>query len=67
MEALDICRWMDAGIRSGSYRGGILSDLESSVRQFQQKIREHLPVSKWRESPESGRVATLNLEMRRND
>jgi phenylpropionate dioxygenase-like ring-hydroxylating dioxygenase large terminal subunit/AcrR family transcriptional regulator len=66
-KALDICRWTDAGIRSGSYRGGVLSDLESSVRQFHQKIREHLPVSKWRESPESGRVATLNLEMRRDD
>jgi phenylpropionate dioxygenase-like ring-hydroxylating dioxygenase large terminal subunit len=61
---LDICRWTDEGIRSGSYRGGILSDLESSVREFHQKVRDHIPVARRREAPESGQVATLNQEMR---
>ena len=61
---LDICRWTDEGIRSGSYRGGILSDLESSVREFHQKVRDHIPVARRREAPESGRVTTLNQEMR---
>jgi phenylpropionate dioxygenase-like ring-hydroxylating dioxygenase large terminal subunit/AcrR family transcriptional regulator len=61
---LDICRWTGEGIRSGSYQGGILSDLESGVREFHRKIRDVIPVSRQREAPDSSRVATLNQEMR---
>jgi phenylpropionate dioxygenase-like ring-hydroxylating dioxygenase large terminal subunit/AcrR family transcriptional regulator len=63
---LDICRWTDEGIRSGSYRGGILSDLESGVREFHRKVRELIPVARQREAPEAGQLAALDQEMRRD-
>jgi phenylpropionate dioxygenase-like ring-hydroxylating dioxygenase large terminal subunit len=64
---LNICGWTDQGIRSGSYRGGILSDLESSVREFHRKVRELIPVARRRDAPAPGRLAALNDEMRLDD
>ncbi len=66
-EDVDFCRWTDTGVRSSGYPGGVLSDLESGVREFQDRIREMIPVSRRAKAPPAGRVAAVNSEMQRND
>jgi phenylpropionate dioxygenase-like ring-hydroxylating dioxygenase large terminal subunit len=64
-EDLDFCRWTDAGIRSSGYPGGVLSSLESGVRELQDRIRELIPVARCRERPAPGTVRSLNEQMSR--
>jgi phenylpropionate dioxygenase-like ring-hydroxylating dioxygenase large terminal subunit len=66
-EDVDFCRWTDTGVRSSGYPGGVLSDLESGVREFQDRIREMIPVSRRAKAPPAGRVAAVNSEMQRDD
>ncbi|MCH7601050.1 MAG: Rieske 2Fe-2S domain-containing protein [Myxococcales bacterium] len=64
-EDLDFCRWTDTGVRSSGYRGGFLSNLESGVREFHEKIRELIPVASCSDAPLIGRVAAVNEELSR--
>ena len=64
-EDLDFCRWTDTGVRSSGYRGGFLSNLESGVREFHEKIRELIPVAGCSDAPLIGRVAAVNEELSR--
>ena len=60
-----LCRATDEGVQSGRYLGGYLSELETGVRIFQDKIRGLLPVAGAVEAPARGRVAALNAELLR--
>jgi hypothetical protein len=66
-EDLNFCRWTDAGVQTSAYPGGVLSNLESGVRNFQDRIREMIPVARRAAAPPAGRVAAVNSEMQRND
>jgi hypothetical protein len=45
----------------------MLSDLESGVRDFQDRIRELIPVARCPEAPPAGRITAVNREMQRDD
>lgn len=64
-EDLDFCYWTDAGVRTDGYPGGLLSELESGVRKFQDRVRKLLPVAGCAEAPSNDRVAAVNDEMKR--
>jgi phenylpropionate dioxygenase-like ring-hydroxylating dioxygenase large terminal subunit/AcrR family transcriptional regulator len=66
-EDLEFCSWTDAGIRSSSYQGGVLSGQESGVVRFHERIRKLIPVAKLHDAPPTGRVSALNETVRRND
>jgi phenylpropionate dioxygenase-like ring-hydroxylating dioxygenase large terminal subunit len=66
-EDLEFCSWTDAGIRSSSYQGGVLSGQESGVGRFHERIRKLIPVAEQQDAPPTGRVAALNETVRRND
>jgi phenylpropionate dioxygenase-like ring-hydroxylating dioxygenase large terminal subunit/AcrR family transcriptional regulator len=59
-EDVDFCYWTDGGLRTSGYPGGVLSELEFGVRDFQLWIRELLPVANRSEAPPAGTVAALN-------
>ena len=63
-EDFDFCRWTNAGVRSGRYAGGLLSDYESGVRFFRDKLRELIPVAGLRERPVGRPLATVNAQLR---
>jgi phenylpropionate dioxygenase-like ring-hydroxylating dioxygenase large terminal subunit len=64
-EDLEFCTWTDAGVRSSSYQGGVLSGQEEGVRRFHERIRALIPVASLQDAPPTGRVAALNESMRR--
>jgi len=66
-EDLEFCSWTDAGIRSSSYQGGVLSGHESGVGRFHERIRKLIPVARQQDAPPSGRVSAMNDTVRRND
>jgi phenylpropionate dioxygenase-like ring-hydroxylating dioxygenase large terminal subunit len=51
------------GLRSSSYRVGLLSDKEVVTRAFQDWIRKRIPVSRLTTAPEAGSVARRNQEL----
>jgi phenylpropionate dioxygenase-like ring-hydroxylating dioxygenase large terminal subunit/AcrR family transcriptional regulator len=61
---LELCAFADGGVRSSGYRGGPLSELESGVRRFRERIRSLVPVAHSAEPPAPGRIAELNERMR---
>lgn len=63
-EDVDFCYWTDGGLRTSGYPGGVLSELEFGVRDFQDWIRELLPVANRAEAPPIGTVSALNDGMR---
>jgi phenylpropionate dioxygenase-like ring-hydroxylating dioxygenase large terminal subunit/AcrR family transcriptional regulator len=63
-EDRDFCYWTDGGLRSRSYSGGPLSELEVGVGRFQDRIRELIPVARCAVPPAPGRVAEENRKMR---
>ncbi len=63
-EGIDFCCWTDGGLRSSGYPGGVLSELEFGVRDFQDWIRERLPVANRTEEPSTGMVCALNEGMK---
>jgi phenylpropionate dioxygenase-like ring-hydroxylating dioxygenase large terminal subunit len=65
-EDLEFCTWTDAGVRSSSYQGGVLSGRESGVRRFHQRIRQLIPVAGQQDAPPTGRVAAVNEKVRRD-
>ena len=65
-EDLEFCAWTDAGVRSSSYQGGVLSGEDSAVWKFHERIRELIPVASQQDPPPTGRVAAVNDKVRRN-
>ena len=65
-EDLEFCTWTDAGVRSSSYQGGVLSGKESGVKRFHERIRQLIPVAGQQEPPPTGRVAAINDKVRRD-
>ena len=65
-EDIEFCAWTDAGVRSSSYQGGMLSGRESGVRRFHQQIRQLIPVAGQQDAPPTGRVAAVNEKVRRD-
>ena len=65
-EDLEFCSWTDAGIRSSSYDGGVLSGRESGVGRFHERIRKLIPVAEQLDAPPTGRVSALNEKVRRD-
>jgi phenylpropionate dioxygenase-like ring-hydroxylating dioxygenase large terminal subunit/AcrR family transcriptional regulator len=63
-ETLELCQSVDAGLRSTSYRGGPLSELEVRVRGFRDRLRELIPVAGRTDAPTPGFVAEVNERMR---
>jgi phenylpropionate dioxygenase-like ring-hydroxylating dioxygenase large terminal subunit/AcrR family transcriptional regulator len=63
-EDLELCTNAHGGVRSSGYRGGPLSDLESSVRRFRDRIRDLVPAARSAARPAPGRVAEVNERMR---
>jgi phenylpropionate dioxygenase-like ring-hydroxylating dioxygenase large terminal subunit/AcrR family transcriptional regulator len=66
-EDIEFCSWTDAGVRSSSYQGSVLSGQESGVWRFHERIRQLIPVAGLPDSPPTGRVAAVNEKMRRDD
>jgi phenylpropionate dioxygenase-like ring-hydroxylating dioxygenase large terminal subunit/AcrR family transcriptional regulator len=65
-EDLEFCAWTDAGVRSSSYQGGVLSGQDSGVWKFHERIRQLIPVAAQPDPPPTGRVAAVNEKVRRN-
>ena len=65
-EDLEFCSWTDAGVRSSSYQGGVLSGKESGVWRFHERIRQLIPVAGQQDPPPTGRVAAVNEKARRD-
>jgi len=65
-EDIEFCRWTDAGIRSSSFDGGVLSGRESGVGRFHERIRKLIPVAGQQEAPPTGRIAAMNETVRRD-
>ncbi len=65
-EDIEFCSWTDAGVRSSSYQGGVLSGQESGVWRFHERIRQLIPVAGQQDPPPTGRVAAVNEKMRRD-
>jgi phenylpropionate dioxygenase-like ring-hydroxylating dioxygenase large terminal subunit/AcrR family transcriptional regulator len=65
-EDLEFCTWTDAGVRSSSYHGGVLSGQESGVRRFHDRIRQLIPVAGQLDPPPTGRVSAVNDKVRRD-
>jgi phenylpropionate dioxygenase-like ring-hydroxylating dioxygenase large terminal subunit len=42
---VELCRFVDAGLRSSASASGVLSELETGVRRFRERIRERIPVA----------------------
>jgi phenylpropionate dioxygenase-like ring-hydroxylating dioxygenase large terminal subunit len=63
-EDINFCHWTDGGLRTSGYPGGMLSELEFGVRDFQDWIRELLPVANRAEAPPAGTVFALNDGMK---
>jgi phenylpropionate dioxygenase-like ring-hydroxylating dioxygenase large terminal subunit/AcrR family transcriptional regulator len=63
-EDVDFCYWTDGGLRTSGYPGGVLSELEFGVRDFQDWIRELLPVANRAEAPPTGTVSAQNDGMK---
>ena len=62
----EFCGWTDAGIRSSSYHGGVLSGQESGVRKFHERVRKLIPVAGQMDAPPTGRVAAVNEKVQRD-
>ena len=62
-EDVQLIKWSSEGMRSSAFDGFILSDLESGVGDYHDRLREALPVLNLPEPPPSGTIARRNQEM----
>ena len=62
-EDVQLIKWSSEGMRSSAFDGFILSDLESGVRDYHDRLREALPVLSLPEPPPGGTIARRNQEM----
>jgi len=64
-EDVSLVEGVQAGLKSRSYSGGILSDHEQRVREFHSLIRTIVPVAGEHRAPPLGAVAARNAELAR--
>lgn len=64
-EDVSLVEGVQAGLKSRSYTGGILSDHEQRVREFHSLIRTIVPVAGQHQAPPLGTVAGRNVELSR--
>lgn len=62
-EDTQLIEWVDEGMRSHAFDGLMLSDRESGVAAFHNKLREVLPVLTLDQAPEPGTLAQVNARM----
>ena len=62
-EDIQLIKWSWEGMRSSAFDGFVLSDLESGVRAYHDRLREALPVLKLPEAPPEGTLAQRNQEL----
>lgn len=62
-EDVELVEGVQHGLGSRSYQTGPLSRKEARVRQFQELIRERIPVAACIDPPEAGTVAARNRQM----
>ena len=55
--------WSQEAMASSAYDGMILSDLETGVREYHDKLREIIPVMGLKAPPPPGQVAGINAGM----
>ena len=63
LEDVHLVEGVQAGLESRGYRTGPLSRQEARVHEFQDLIRERIPVAKCDEAPKPGTVAALNRQL----
>ncbi len=62
-EDIQLIKWSWEGMRSSAFDDFILSDLESGVRDYHDRLREVLPVLNLPEAPPQGTLAQRNQEL----
>ena len=62
-EDIQLIKWSWEGMRSSAFDDFILSDLESGVREYHNRLREILPVLNLPEAPPDGTLAQRNREL----
>ena len=62
-EDIQLIKWSWEGMRSSAFDDFILSDLESGVREYHNRLREVLPVLNLPEAPPDGTLAQRNREL----
>ena len=62
-EDIQLIKWSWEGMRSSAFDDVILSDLESGVREYHNRLREVLPVLNLPEAPPDGTLAQRNREL----
>ncbi len=62
-EDIQLIQWSWEGMRSSAFEDFILSDLESGVRDYHDRLREMLPVMNLPEAPPAGTITERNLEL----
>ena len=62
-EDVQLIKWSWEGMRSSAFDDFILSDLESGVRDYHDRLREVLPVLNLAEAPPEGTLAQRNQEL----
>ena len=63
-EDVQLIKWSWEGMRSSAFDGFVLSDLESGVRAYHDRLREVLPVLNLAEAPPQGTLEQRNQELR---
>jgi phenylpropionate dioxygenase-like ring-hydroxylating dioxygenase large terminal subunit len=62
-EDVQLIKWSWEGMRSSAFDDFVLSDLESGVRAYHDRLREVLPVLNLTEAPPEGTLAQRNQEL----
>ena len=62
-EDIQLIKWSWEGMRSSAFEDFILSDMESGVRDYYDRLREILPVMNLPEAPPAGTITERNLEL----
>ena len=62
-EDIQLIKWSWEGMRSSAFDDFFLSDLESGVRAYHDRLREALPVLNLPEPPPAGAIAQRNQEL----
>jgi hypothetical protein len=62
-EDIQLIKWSWEGMRSSAFDDFILSDLESGVRAYHDRLRDVLPVLNLAEAPPEGSLAQRNQEL----
>jgi phenylpropionate dioxygenase-like ring-hydroxylating dioxygenase large terminal subunit len=62
-EDVQLIKWSWEGMRSSAFDGFVLSDLESGVRAYHDRLREVLPVLNLAAAPPQGTLAQRNQEL----